>query len=91
MARSQNSFIKKQKEQKKQQKKKEKEARKKERQENNSKGEGLDSMMAYLDADGNIVTEKPEEVVAPKKVPREKYQGNRDSSRRNNFPSDKKD
>ena len=60
MARSQNSFIKQQKEKKKQQKKKEKEARKKERQENNAKGGGLEDMMAYVDEFGNITSTPPE-------------------------------
>lgn len=60
MARSQNSFIKKQKEKQKQMKKKAKEERKKLRQENNDKGSGLDGMMAYLDENGNIVSEPPE-------------------------------
>lgn len=72
MARSQNSFIKQQKEKKKQQKKKEKEEKKKERQENNAKGGDLSDMMAYLDADGNIVDEKPEEIKPdPKKKKKE--------------------
>ncbi|MCG8319941.1 MAG: cold-shock protein [Cytophagales bacterium] len=60
MARSQNSFIKKQKEKKKQMKKKEKEERRKERKENNAKGGDLSDMMAYLDEDGNIVSAPPE-------------------------------
>ena len=41
MARSQNSFIKKQKE-------------------NNAKGGDLSDMMAYLDENGNIISEPPE-------------------------------
>ncbi len=60
MGRSQNSFIKKQKEKKKQQKKKDKEERKKERQENNTKGGDLSDMIAYIDEEGNIVSEPPE-------------------------------
>ncbi|MFY0689002.1 MAG: cold-shock protein [Cyclobacteriaceae bacterium] len=67
MGRSQNSFIKQQKEKKKLQKKKEKEERKKARQENNSKGAGLDEMIAYIDHDGNLTTEKPEPLPEPKK------------------------
>ncbi len=61
MGRSQNSFIKKQKEKKKAQKKKEKLEKKLERQENNDKGGTLDDMIAYVDEFGNIVDEKPEE------------------------------
>lgn len=61
MSRSQNSFIKKQKEKQKQMKKKAKEERKKLRQENNDKGSGLEGMMAYLDENGNIVSEPPEQ------------------------------
>jgi hypothetical protein len=59
MARSQNSFIKKQREKKKAQKRKEKEARRKERQENNNKGGDLSNMMAYVDEFGNITSEPP--------------------------------
>ncbi|MFY0598639.1 MAG: cold-shock protein [Cyclobacteriaceae bacterium] len=66
MGRSQNSFIKKQKEKKRLQKKKEKEEKKKERQENNLKGGDLSDMIAYIDADGNIVSEKPEEIPVKK-------------------------
>lgn len=61
MARSQNSFIKMQREKKKQMKKKEKEQRKQERRENNSKGGDLSDMMAYLDEDGNIISEPAKE------------------------------
>jgi len=61
MSRSQNRFIKNQKEKKKAQKKKEKEKRRKERQENNTKGGDLADMMAYVDEFGNITSEPPEE------------------------------
>ncbi|NQZ76573.1 MAG: cold-shock protein [Ekhidna sp.] len=61
MSRSQNSFIKNQKEKKRLQKRKEKEEKKKERQENNNKGGNLDDMIAYVDEFGNIVDTKPEE------------------------------
>jgi cold shock CspA family protein len=53
MGRSQNSFLKKQKEKLKAQKKKEKQARKEERKAN-AQGGGLDNMMAYVDSYGNI-------------------------------------
>ena len=60
MARSQNSFMKKQLEQKRLKKKKDKEERKQERQEN-STGGGLENMMAYVDRFGNISSTPPEE------------------------------
>lgn len=41
-------------------KKKEKEERRKERKENNAKGGDLSDMMAYLDENGNIISEPPE-------------------------------
>jgi len=62
MARSQNSFIKKQKEKKKLKKKEDKLQRKKERQEN-SKGGNLEDMIAYVDEFGNITSTPPEENV----------------------------
>lgn len=60
MGRSQNSFIKNQKEKKRLQKRKEKEEKRLERQENNNKGGDLSDMIAYLDEDGNIVDTPPE-------------------------------
>jgi len=63
MSRSQNSFIKKQKEKKKQKKKEEKQERKEIRRENARNGT-LDEMMAYVDEYGNILDSPPEE---PKK------------------------
>ena len=70
MAKSQQTFDKKEKEKKRLKKRKEKEEKKAERKANSTAGGGMDSMMAYLDADGNIVdtppdpTEKREEVDA---------------------------
>ncbi len=61
MGRSQNSFIKSQKEKKRLQKRKEKEEKKKERQENNLKGGDLSDMMAYVDEFGNILEHPPGE------------------------------
>lgn len=61
MSKSQNSFIKRQKEKKRQMKKKEKFERKMERKENNDKGGTLEDMIAYVDEFGNIVDEPPEE------------------------------
>ena len=59
MGRSQNKFIKQQKEKQKLQKKKIKEERKKERKENNAKGGDLSDMMAYVDEFGNITSKPP--------------------------------
>lgn len=61
MSRSQNRFIKNQREKKKAQKKKEKEERRKERYEHKTKGDDLSSKMAYVDEFGNITSEPPEE------------------------------
>ena len=60
MARSQNSFNKKEREKKKQQKRKEKEAKKLEKKEQGTDS-SLDSMMVYVDANGNFVDTPPEE------------------------------
>lgn len=67
MGRSQNSFIKAQKQKEKLRKRHEKELKKKERQENNAKGGSLQDMMAYIDENGNISNTPPEEVVEEKK------------------------
>lgn len=67
MSKSQNTFIKNQKEKKKAMKKKEKEEKKQERRENNLKGGDLSDMIAYVDEFGNIVDEKPEEKPLPPK------------------------
>ncbi|SFG06705.1 hypothetical protein SAMN05421739_101831 [Pontibacter chinhatensis] len=63
MARSQNTFLKKQREKLKQKKKEEKMQRKQERHEN-SAGGSLEAMIAYVDEFGNITDTPPEE---PKK------------------------
>ena len=59
MAKSNNSYIKKQKEFKRKKKKKEKLERKIERQKN-SKGGALENMLAYVDEFGNITTVPPQ-------------------------------
>lgn len=64
MARSQNSFMKKQLEQKKKKKKEDKEQRKLERQQN-SPGGHLDDMIAYVDEFGRISSTPPEKTVTP--------------------------
>ncbi|ELR70475.1 cold shock-like protein [Fulvivirga imtechensis AK7] len=60
MARSQNSFIKQQREKKKQKKKEEKLQKKQERKENSTGGD-LDQMIAYVDEYGNITSTPPDE------------------------------
>ena len=64
MARSQNAFIKKQKEKNRQQKKKEKQERREERKANAQPGT-LESMMAYVDENGNILDSPPDENSSP--------------------------
>jgi cold shock CspA family protein len=51
---------KKEKEKKKQKNRQDKEQRKEERKANNNKGKGLDSMMAYVDEDGNLSDVPPD-------------------------------
>ncbi len=58
MAKSNNSFIKKQKEATKRKKKEGKEERKLERKQNPGTGK-LEDMMAYVDENGNLTTEPP--------------------------------
>jgi len=60
MAKSQETFNKKEKEKKKAQKKQEKEAKKEERKANSDKGKSLEDMMAYVDEDGNITSTPPD-------------------------------
>ncbi|KAA9331224.1 cold-shock protein [Adhaeribacter soli] len=60
MARSQETFNKKENEKKKQKKKQDKEQKKEERRANAEKGKGLEDMMAYLDEDGNITSTPPD-------------------------------
>ena len=66
MGRSQNKFLKKEREKKKQQKKKLKQEKKEERKANATSGE-LDEMMAYLDENGNIV-DTPQEAKKKKEI-----------------------
>ena len=56
----QETMAKKEKEKKKEKNKREKEERKQERKSNNSKGKGLDAMMAYVDDNGNITDTPPD-------------------------------
>jgi S-adenosylmethionine hydrolase len=64
MAKSNNAFIKKQKEEIRKKKKLQKEARKEERK-RNSTGGNLEDMMAYVDEFGNITSTPPEKRIAP--------------------------
>ena len=54
------TWDKKERERKKQQKKKEKAEKKQERQENSRDGKDLDSMLAYLDENGNLSSKPPD-------------------------------
>lgn len=60
MARSQESFNKREKEKQRQKKQQDKKERMNERKNNKEKGSGLDDMMAYLDENGNIVSAPPD-------------------------------
>ncbi len=60
MAKSQETFNKKEKEKKRLQKRREKEEKKEERQANSNKGKSLDDMMAYIDENGNISATPPD-------------------------------
>lgn len=60
MAKSQETFNKKEKEKKRLQKKREKAADKEERKANSKKGQSLEDMMAYIDEDGNISNTPPD-------------------------------
>lgn len=66
MARSQNTFQKKEREKKRIQKRKEKEMKKEERK-SHATGGGLDEMMAYVDEFGNI-SDTPPDPLAKKKI-----------------------
>ncbi|MFY0652233.1 MAG: cold shock domain-containing protein [Cyclobacteriaceae bacterium] len=67
MAKSQNSFIKKEKEKKRLQKRKEKLEKKEERKANATSG-GLDEMMAYVDEFGNITDTPPDPTKKKKEI-----------------------
>lgn len=60
MARSQETFNKKEKEKQRQKRKQEKEQRREERKASSEKGKGLDDMIAYVDEDGNITSTPPD-------------------------------
>lgn len=60
MARSQETFSKKENEKKRQKKKQDKEEKREERKANSNKGKGLEEMMAYIDEDGNLSSTPPD-------------------------------
>lgn len=61
MGRSQETFRKKENIKKREQRKKEKEIRKENRSSNSTKGKSFEDMLAYVDENGNLTTQKPEE------------------------------
>ncbi len=67
MAKSQETFNKKEKEKKRLKKRKDKQAKKEERKAN-SEGGGLNNMMAYLDEHGNIVDTPPDPTIKKKVI-----------------------
>ena len=67
MAKSQETFSKKEKEKKRQKKREEKQRRKEERKANKVAG-NLENMMAYIDENGNIVDTPPDETKPNKKI-----------------------
>jgi cold shock CspA family protein len=60
MARSQETFSKKENEKKRIKKKQDKQEKKEERKANSNKGKSLDDMMAYIDEDGNLSSTPPD-------------------------------
>jgi cold shock CspA family protein len=60
MAKSKETFNKKDKEQRRMKQKKEKQEKKEERKNNSKKGKSLDEMMAYVDDEGNITDTPPD-------------------------------
>ncbi|MBL7923267.1 MAG: cold shock domain-containing protein [Bacteroidia bacterium] len=60
MAKSQDTFSKKEREKKKQKKRQEKEQKKEDRKANSGKGKTLEEMMAYVDEFGNITSTPPD-------------------------------
>jgi S-adenosylmethionine hydrolase len=60
MAKSKQTFAKREKEKKRQQQKKEKQQKMEERKANASKGKSLNDMMAYVDEFGNLTSAPPE-------------------------------
>lgn len=59
MARSQETFNKRERERKKAKKQQDKKEKMKERKDNKEKGKSLEDMMAYLDENGNLINSPP--------------------------------
>lgn len=70
----QETMGKKEREQKKRKKQKEKEERRNERAANNSKGKGIEDMMAYIDENGNISDTPPDPTRKKKEIDTETIQ-----------------
>ena len=68
MARSQETFNKKEKEKKRLKKKQEKQLRKEDRRANSNKGGDLDSMLAYVDENGHITDTPPDTTKKKKEI-----------------------
>ncbi len=68
MARSQETFGKKEKEKKRKKKREEKQRKKEERKANSNKGGGLENMLAYVDENGQIVDTPPDETKKKKVI-----------------------
>ena len=68
MARSQETYNKKEKEKKRLKKKQEKQLRKEERRANSNKGGDLDSMLAYVDENGHITDTPPDTTKKKKEI-----------------------
>ena len=60
MAKSQETWSKKEREKKKQKNKKDKEEKKQERKDNNKEGKSFDDMLAYIDENGNLSSTPPD-------------------------------
>lgn len=66
MAKSKETYVKREKEKKRIQKRLEKAERKEERKSNNQKGKPVEEMFAYLDEHGNLTSAAPEKAPANK-------------------------
>lgn len=74
MSRSRETFNKKDSEAKKLKKKKEKAQKKEERKSSSNKGKGFESMLAYVDENGQITSEPPDATVKKKEISQEDIQ-----------------
>ena len=68
MARSQETFNKKDKEKKRLKKRQDKQLRKEERRANSNKGAGLESMLAYVDENGHLTDTPPDTTKKKKEI-----------------------